>query len=316
MGESVVRILLSSETDDRAAQGSLEALVGVQVLLYDPNSESLNDEQRSAEILIPPYRGTHRGLPFIRQLPNLRMVQLPSSGVDEWINEVPAGVVLASARGAVAQPVSEWVLSAILAQLRQWPTLVRFQDAHSWAHRKFSPDTLFGKRALIIGAGAIGSAVARRLEPFDVAVTLVASRARPGVHAADEIPRLIAGHELVVITAPITEKTFGLVDKSFLAAMDDGALLVNAGRGQIVVTDALVAELQSGRLRAALDVTDPEPLPSDHPLWDCNGVIISPHAARTVPGTNVLVHKVEVEQISAFLRGETPSNATQATGAA
>lgn len=169
-------------------------------------------------------------------------------------------------------------------------------------------------RPLIVGAGAIGNAVVRRLEPFDVTTTLVAANARPGVHAASEMPDLIADHELVIITAPITDKTFGLVDKDFLAAMDDGALLVNAGRGQIVVTDALVEELQSGRIRAALDVTDPEPLPDDHPLRDCTNVIISPHVARTVPGTNTLVHRVQVDQIGAFIRGEKPPNAVQATG--
>lgn len=309
-----MRILVSKEQDDRKSRGLLETLPGVNVSFYDPNSDTLPEELRAAEILIPPYRGTHRGLPLIPQLPNLKMVQLPSAGVDEWIAEVPSDVVLTSARGAHARPVSEWVLSAILTQLRHWPTLVRFQDAHTWAHRRFNPDTLFGMRALIIGAGSIGNAVARRLEPFDVTTTLVAANPRPGVHAADEIPNLISGHELVVITAPINDKTFGLVDKDFLAAMDDGALLVNAGRGQIVVTDALVAELQSGRLRAALDVTDPEPLPDDHPLWDCTNAIISPHAARTVPGTNTLVHQIQADQIGAFIRGETPSNAVLATG--
>ncbi|HVV73306.1 MAG TPA: NAD(P)-dependent oxidoreductase, partial [Verrucomicrobiae bacterium] len=89
----------------------------------------------------------------------------------------------------------------------------------------------------------------------------------------------------------------------------DGALLVNAGRGKIVDTDALLVEVQSGRLRAALDVTDPEPLPEEHPLWECPGVIISPHMARTVPGTNALCYGVAAEQITAVLAGRTPPNA-------
>jgi phosphoglycerate dehydrogenase-like enzyme len=161
---------------------------------------------------------------------------------------------------------------------------------------------------LIVGAGAIGTAVADRLRPFGAVPTLVASHARDGVHGPDEVPGLLPDHYVVVIAAPLTEQTRGLVDKAFLAALPDGALVINAGRGKIVDTDALVTELQAGRLRAALDVTDPEPLPGDHPLWECPGTIISPHMARTVPGTNALCYAVAGEQIKAVLAGEKPSN--------
>jgi phosphoglycerate dehydrogenase-like enzyme len=222
--------------------------------------------------------------------------------------DVPANITLASARGAHAGPVSEWVLAAILAQLRQWPALVRYQYTGTWAHRKVDADTLAGKRVLIVGAGSIGTATARLLAAFGATATLVASTARGEVHAATELPGLVDGHDIVVITAPLNEATRGLVDKSFLAAMDDGAMLVNAGRGQIVDTDALVTELRAGRLRAALDVTDPEPLPGDHPLWTCPGVIISPHSARTVPGTNALCYVVAAQQITTFIEGGVPSN--------
>ncbi|QWF79997.1 NAD(P)-dependent oxidoreductase [Amycolatopsis sp. CA-230715] len=282
-----VKILVSGETDDQVGHEILAKLPGVELLPYDPNNAELSAAQRDAEILIPPYRGSHRPIRLLSQLPHLRMVQLLSAGADEWASDVPAHVTLASARGAHAGPVSEWVLSAILTQLRQWPALVRYQDQAVWAHRKFDADTLSGKRVLIVGAGAIGTAVARLLEPFGATATLVASSAREGVYAAAELPGLIGDHEIVVITAPLNEGTRGLVGRSFLAAMPDGAMLVNAGRGQIVDTDALVAELDSGRLRAALDVTDPEPLSSGHPLWSLWGAVISPHSARTVPGTNL-----------------------------
>ncbi|MBP2340210.1 phosphoglycerate dehydrogenase-like enzyme [Saccharothrix coeruleofusca] len=281
----------------------------LEVLTYDPNEPNLSSTQRAAEVLIPPYRSSHRPIPLLRQLSDLRMVQLLSAGVDEWIGDVPTWVTLASARGAHAGPVSEWVLSAILAQLRQWPALVRFQDSGVWAHRRFDADTLAGKRVLILGAGSIGTAVARKLEAFDATTTLVASAAREGVHASAELSDLIPGHQVVVVTAPLNEGTRKLVNAKFLSTMDDGALLVNAGRGQIVDTTALVAELQSGRLRAALDVTDPEPLPPGHPLWGCTGVIISPHSARTVPGTNRLCYAVAARQIQEFMTGGIPSNA-------
>lgn len=185
---------------------------------------------------------------------------------------------------------------------------MRFQDEHTWAHRKFAADTLHGKRALIVGAGSIDTAVARLFAAFDTESTLVASTSRAGVHAASEIPDLIPGHHIVVITAPLNDKTLNLVDKQFLAAMDDEALLINAGRGKIVDTDALVTEVRSGRLRAALDVTEPEPLPENHPLWACSGAIISPHSARTVPDTNKLCYKVAAHQVETFLAGNTPTN--------
>ncbi|MGI5501449.1 NAD(P)-dependent oxidoreductase [Lentzea sp. CA-135723] len=306
---SVARILVSREDDDQAGYEYLRAVPGLEIVEYDPNSLNLSESQRSVELLMPPYRGSHRPLDLIELLPNLRMVQLLSAGVDEWRPRVPKHVMVASARGAHAGPVSEWALSAILAQLRQWPALVRFQDQHTWAHRKFDAETLAGMRVLIVGAGSIGMAIARKLDAFGAESTLVASSARDGVHGPDELPQLVAGHAIVVVTTPLTDATIGLVDAKFLAAMDDGALLVNAGRGQVVDTDALVLELQSGRLRAALDVTDPEPLPADHPIWDCAGAIVSPHAARTVPGTNRLCYQVAAREIATFLSGGTPSNA-------
>lgn len=302
------KILVSNEADDQDGYEYLSAVPGLELVEYDPNNLALDDVQRSVHLMMPPFRGSHRPLELVEQLPNLRMVQLLSAGVDEWRPRVPAHVTVASARGAHAGPVSEWVLSAILTQLRQWPALVRFQDERIWAHRRFDADTLAGKRVLIVGAGSIGLAVARKLEAFDAETTLVASMARNGVHGPDELPYLVPGHSVVVLTTPINEATVGLVDAKFLALMDDGALLVNAGRGQVVDTDALVIELQTGRLRAALDVTEPEPLPSDHPLWACAGAIVSPHAARTVPGTNRLCYEVAAGQIATFLSGGTPSN--------
>jgi phosphoglycerate dehydrogenase-like enzyme len=236
------------------------------------------------------------------------MVQLLSAGADEWSGDVPADVLLATARGAHAGPVSEWVLSAILCLYRQWPALVRYQQQGTWAHRKVDADTVVGKRVLLIGAGHIGRAIAQKLEALGATVTPVAQTARDRVHGADEVRDLVPDHHIVVIAAPLTEQTRGLVDAKFLASMPDGALLVNAGRGKIVDTDALVAELRAGRLRAALDVTDPEPLPPEHPLWAYPDVIISPHMARTVPGTNRLCYTVAAEQISTFLSGGTPSN--------
>ncbi|WP_442788362.1 NAD(P)-dependent oxidoreductase [Amycolatopsis sp. NBC_01286] len=303
-----MRVLLSHEQDDQVGAQLLADLDGVQVLRYDPAASHLDAEQRTAHVLIPPYRGSHRPRSLLEQLPDLRAVQLLTAGADEWAPYVPADVLLVTARGAVAGPVSEWVLSAVLTLYRQWPALIRYQDTETWAHRRVDADTLAGKRILIVGAGAIGTAVARRLPAFDATATLLARTARAGVHATTELPTLLAHHDVVVLTVPLTVETAGLVDDAFLAAMPDGAVLVNAARGRIVHTDALAVELRHGRLRAALDVTDPEPLPTGHPLWNCPGVIISPHMARTVPGTPRLCYAVAVEQIRQLLVGRLPPN--------
>jgi phosphoglycerate dehydrogenase-like enzyme len=283
-------VLVSHEPDDQVGGRLLAALPDVQVLPYDPTTERLTGQQQAAEVLVPPYRGSHRPIGLLAQLPALRMVQLLSAGADEWQADVPADVLLSTARGAHARPVAEWVLSAILTQLRQWPALVRAQDEHIWAHRRFELDTLADKRVLVLGAGAIGTATAELLRAFSARPTLVARSARPGVYPVTELGALLGEHQVLVITAPLTTETERLVDAAMLAALPDGALVVNAGRGRIVDTAALVDEVKSGRLRAALDVTDPEPLPADHPLWTSPGVIISPHSARTVPGTNELCY--------------------------
>jgi phosphoglycerate dehydrogenase-like enzyme len=143
--------------------------------------------------------------------------------------------------------------------------------------------SLADKRVLVLGYGNIGRAVVRRLLPFEVSVTAVASRARDGddlvdaVHGIDELPDLLPHHDVVVVIVPLTDATRGLVDAEALALLPDGAVVVNVARGPVVDTDALVAECASGRLRAGLDVTDPEPLPADHPLWTTPGVLITPH---------------------------------------
>lgn len=293
-------VLVSNETEDQVGVELLSSIEGVEVVTYDPD-QPLPPEKRNAEVLIPPYSRSHRPIPLLKQLPNLRMVQLLSAGSDEWAADVPAHVTLSTAKGAHAGPVSEWVLSAILCLYRQWPALVRYQDNETWAKRRVDADTLDGKRVLIVGAGHIGKAVAERLTPFGATVTLVGRTARGDVHASGEIPALLPDHQIVVITAPLTSETQGMVDKHFLAAMPDGALLVNAGRGRIVNTDALISELRKQRLRAALDVTDPEPPPEGHPLWSCPGLIVSPHMARTVPGTNALCYAVAAERVATAL---------------
>ncbi|MBW0105802.1 phosphoglycerate dehydrogenase [Pseudonocardia sp. KRD-291] len=236
--------------------------------------------------------------------PELQHVQLLSAGADRWEPHLPAGAGLTTAAGAHASPVSEWILSALLILLRRWPALLRHQDASVWAHDLVQADTLAGKRVLIVGAGHIARATATKLAAFQASATLVGRTRRDGVHGADELHELLSRHDVVVVAAPLTEHTRGLIDAQALAALPDQAILINAGRGPIVDTTALVTAIQAGRLQAALDVTDPEPLPTDHPLWQLDGALISPHTARTVPGTAEACYRIAADHIETLGRAK------------
>ncbi|GAA2503041.1 2-hydroxyacid dehydrogenase [Winogradskya humida] len=246
-----------------------------------------------------------RGL--VGELPDLRVIQLPSAGSDAWAGIVPAGVTLADARGAHDSATAEWVITAILASLRNFPAFQRAQHARQWAHDWLTPTReLRGRRVLIIGAGNIGTAVARRLEAFEVELTLVARTARPGtgVRGTAELPGLLPEADVVVLLTPLNDETRGLVDAGFLAALPDGALVVNAARGPVVDSKALYAELSSGRISAALDVTDPEPLPSQDPLWTLPNVLITPHSGAITEGLQDRVYRLAAAQARRHFAGE------------
>ena len=239
-------------------------------------------------------------------MPRLRVVQLMSAGADSWVGRIPHAVSLCDGRGVHDSAVAEWVAAAVLSQLRGFPGFVRAQAERRWAHGP--TDELAGKRVLIVGSGSIGSALVARLEPFEVALTQVARRARPGVHAVHELPDLLPEADVVVLLLPLTPETTGMVDARFLARMSDGALLVNAARGPVVDTNALLDEIRSGRLRAALDVTDPEPLPPDNPLWTESNLLLTPHIAGAVPGLLRRAYRLVCEQLRRYAAGQPLSN--------
>jgi phosphoglycerate dehydrogenase-like enzyme len=227
-------------------------------------------------------------------LPRLRVVQALTAGIDRYLPHLPPAVTLCNARGAHDASTAEWVVAAILAAVRDLPYFAREQAARRWSYR--FTDNLAGKTVLIVGYGSIGQAVERRLAGFEVEVRRVGRRAREGVAPVSELPGLLPAADVVVILAPVTAETIGMVDAGFLARMRDGALLVNAARGSLVVTDALAAELRQGRLRAAVDVTDPEPMGPGHPLWEAPGLLITPHVAASTP--------VSAARSAAFVRAQ------------
>jgi phosphoglycerate dehydrogenase-like enzyme len=254
------------------------------------------------EFYVPSFFASAAGSAVLSRMPRLRVVQTLTAGVDWLRPHLPPGVALCNARGAHDASTAEWVVAAMLGALRSFPAFTREQAAGRWAYQ--GTDQLATKSVLIVGYGAIGAAVERRLAGFEVTVTRVARGARPGVAALDDLPGLLPTADVVVLLVPATPETTGMVGGAFLAAMKDGALLVNAARGTVVDTDALAAEVAGGRLRAALDVTDPEPLPPGHPLWTLPGVFITPHVAASTPVSRQRAAQLVREQAQAYARGE------------
>jgi phosphoglycerate dehydrogenase-like enzyme len=266
---------------------------GVEVVLADDGVDL-----ETVDFLVPG-EAPHI-LERIAALTRVAVVQALSAGTD-WLEPyVPAQATLCSARGARDAPVAEWVVAALLGVTSR---LLECARIDTWTRRSLVD--LGRWSVLVVGMGSIGRCVQEYLAPFGTEVIGVASRAREDVHGVDELHALLPSADAVVVLTPLTAATRGLIGAAELAAMRDGAVLVNAARGPVVDTEALVAEVTSGRLRAVLDVTDPEPLPDDHPLWRAPGVIaITPHIAGDSPAGNARAAELAGEQLARWCSGQ------------
>nr|WP_297424557.1 NAD(P)-dependent oxidoreductase [uncultured Actinotalea sp.] len=282
----------------------------VRLVAWDP-AEPLPQDLRDDEVdVVVLSRADRDRLERLAGLPRLRVVQLPSAGYEHALAHAPARAALCNARGVHDAGTAELAVGLLLASQRGIDDAVR--DAQEGAWRPRAHRSLADRRVMVLGHGAIGAAVARRLEAFEVDLVRVASRARDEdgvtVHGVADLPRLLPTVDAVVAVLPLTEATRGLLGADALAALPDDAVVVNVGRGAVVDTDALVAEVTAGRLRAALDVVEPEPLPAQHPLWRAPGVILTPHVGgytdATVPRMAALVRR----QVDALLAGGPPVN--------
>jgi phosphoglycerate dehydrogenase-like enzyme len=235
-------------------------------------------------------------------MPDVKVVQLTGAGIEDVVGRIPDGVTLCDARGVHGTAVAELALMMILALQRKLPDFLTSQHQGRWA--PVQADDLRDKQVVIVGAGDLGEQVARRLRSFDAVPVLVANSARDGVHATSELPELLPNADMVVLTLPLTSRTDGMVDAEFLARMPDNAMLINVARGKIVDTDALLAELESGRLRAGLDVVEPEPLPQGHPLWGAPNLILTPHAAGNVLASGPRAFALVNDQLRRYVAGE------------
>ncbi|MGW7573213.1 2-hydroxyacid dehydrogenase [Streptomyces sp. NPDC054765] len=283
---------------------------GFPYVHWDAGPDYPADPARCAFYAVPYMKDAEVCLRALSRMSRVRVVQTLTAGIEHMLpglKWMPSGALLCNARGLHDASTAELALTLMLAALRDIPGFVRGQDAGEW--RKGFQPALADKSVLIVGYGSIGSAIEDRLTPFECArVARVARTARDTVrgpvHPLSDVSALLPDADVVVLATPLTEATRGLVGTDFLARMKDGALLVNIARGAVVDTKALLAELESGRLRAALDVTDPEPLPPGHPLWHAPGVLITPHVGGPSSAFLPRAKRLLRDQLTLFAAGE------------
>jgi phosphoglycerate dehydrogenase-like enzyme len=289
--------------------GDAPAGLRYEVVVPEPGVP-LPGSAAEVEFYVPPYQMGPVDPDLFGHLPRLRVVQTLTAGVDHIRAVLPDGVVLCNGRGIHDTSTAELALTLILSSLRGVPEFVRAQDAAQW--RSERRESLADKTVLIVGYGQIGAAIEARILTFEAEVVRVARTRRPGVHAIEDLPALLPDADVVVLIVPGTAETRHLVDGEFLARMRRGALLVNVARGSVVDHDALTRALHDGQVRAALDVTDPEPLPDGHPLWSAPNLLITPHVGGASSAMWPRAHRVVREQLERFVRGEPLAN--QVTG--
>jgi len=271
---------------DGVADEVARRLPRATIARYEDGGRDLGD----VDFYCLPYMGNGASVAMIAKLPKLRVLQSLSSGVDNLLGAVPEQVTLCNGSGLHhEESTAELAVTLILASLRRLPAFALDQARRRWHHVR--TDSLDGKKVLLVGYGGMGKAIEQRLRPFGAQISRSSRTARDGVAPLAELPRLAAAADILVVCIALTPDTHGLIGAEVLAALPDGALVVNVARGPIVDAAALASHLSSGRLDAALDVTDVEPLPADRPEWALPNVLITPHIggdtfafARRAPG--------------------------------
>ncbi|MFJ5553188.1 2-hydroxyacid dehydrogenase [Streptomyces sp. NPDC093225] len=286
---------------------------------WDGGPEYPADPADCAFYVVPYMKGAEVACRPLPAMSSVRVVQTLSAGIDHvepGLPDLGSGVRLCNARGVHEASTAELTLALVLASLRDLPGFVRGQDRGEW-RAGFYP-ALADKSVLIVGYGSIGAAIEDRLAPFECAEVVRVARtartaARGPVHALADLPVLLPRADVVILSTPLTPDTKGLAGAGFLGRMKDGALLVNVARGPVVDTKALLAEVESGRLRAALDVTDPEPLPAGHPLWHAPHVLITPHVGGSTSAFKPRAKRLLAAQLTRFVAGEALENVVLVT---
>ncbi|MGI8458661.1 MAG: 2-hydroxyacid dehydrogenase [Propionibacteriaceae bacterium] len=283
--------------------------VGIEPDFYRADGDEFPASIDEVEFYVIPYMRGEAELRCVTKMSSLKVIQTLTAGVENFVPLVPPGVTLCNAAGVHDASTAELALALTLASGRHLDASARSQAVGRW--EPVFGTALADQRVLILGYGRIGQAIEARLAGFEVAsITRVARRPRtePEVHPTTELLELLPQTDVLIVIAPLTAATEMIVNAETLAALPDGALVVNVARGKLVDTGALLTETRSGRLRAALDVTDPEPLPADHPLWAVPNVLISPHvggaSSAFFPRADALI-KAQLER---FVRGAELAN--------
>lgn len=297
--------------DDPGLSEAVGAVEGVEFVSWNLDGPPPREQ---IDIVVTPYWGGRKRLTELAQV-ETRLVQWQSIGFDGVDRFLPDGLPLANAATVHETSTAELAIGLALASQRGIVDFARDGLTGTWNLRTFP--SIADRRVLIVGYGGVGKATDARLAGFEAQVKRIARTARTERNLAgeevevlgfDQLTEQLRQAEIVILTVPLTDETRGMMNAEALAAMPDGALLVNVARGGVVDTEALVAELQVGRLRAALDVTDPEPLPADHPIWQCENALITPHAGgdstAMLPRVGALVRR----QIAHLRAGERPEN--------
>ncbi|MFE9041514.1 2-hydroxyacid dehydrogenase [Streptomyces sp. NPDC007818] len=292
---------------------------GLNYRFWDGGADFPADPADCAFYVVPYMKGSAVAVRPLAAMTSLRVVQTLSAGIDHVVpglGSLGPGVSVCNAKGVHEASTAELTLALILASLRGIPRFVRGQDAEEWRDG-FYP-ALADKSVLIVGYGSIGSAIEDRLAPFECARVARVARsarttARGPVHALADLPALLPEADVVVLSTPLTPETTHVADAGFLARMKDGALLVNVARGPVVDTNALLKEVESGRITAALDVTDPEPLPAGHPLWHAPGVLVTPHVGGSTSAFMPRAKRLIAGQVGRFAAGEELANVLRTT---
>ncbi|ELT43018.1 2-hydroxyacid dehydrogenase [Arthrobacter nitrophenolicus] len=291
---------------DQKLLDALEPTDGVDFVLWDLTGPA---PEGRLDLLVPGYMGKPAALAALEGV-DVGLVQSQSIGYDGVADVLPAGCVFANAAGVHETSTAELAVGMMIASQRGIPDFVRNQASGTWDNTQRA--SLADRRVLLVGYGGVGKAIEARLLPFEAEVTRMGSRTREDdrgtVYGIDSLYEQLPLHEIVVVSVPLSEQTAQLVDAKFLAAMPDDALLVNVARGPVADTDALLAETSSGRLRAALDVTDPEPLPAGHALWTTPGVLITPHVGGASSAMFPRMVRLIRKQIGLLLDGKEPVN--------
>lgn len=279
---------------------------GVDLVVWDLASPAPRDR---FDLVVPPYMGLAKVLSALEGIP-VGLIQSQSIGYEGVADELPTGQRFANATSVHETSTAELAVGLALAAQRGIPSFVRAQEERRWA--PIFADSLADQRVTLLGYGGVGKAIAARLAGFEVHLRAVATHARTedgvDVAALDDLPAVLAETDVLIAALPGGEATAGLIDDAMLAALPDGALVVNVGRGTLIDTDALVQHVRRGRLRAALDVTDPEPLPADHPLWTLDGVLIAPHVGGATSAMRPRIAQLVRTQIERLAAGEEPLN--------